>query len=106
MPAAAATDRVETACTPSRSRISAAISRMRSFGSVTVAMLRDSAYHWNAELIFRGGNMNRIGYGAMQLAGPGVWGLPEDPGGARRLLREAVELGVTFFDTANAYGPR
>lgn len=49
--------------------------------------------------------MNRVGYGAMQLAGPNVLGLPEDPGSARRVLRLAVELGVTFFDTANAYGP-
>ncbi|MFJ8964607.1 aldo/keto reductase [Lentzea sp. NPDC102401] len=50
--------------------------------------------------------MNRVGYGAMQLAGPNVWGLPDDPESARRVLRLAVELGVTFFDTANAYGPR
>lgn len=50
--------------------------------------------------------MNRVGYGAMQLAGPGVWGLPDDPRAARGVLRLAVELGVTFFDTANAYGPR
>ena len=50
--------------------------------------------------------MNRVGYGAMQLAGPNVWGPPDDPESARRLLRLAVELGVTFFDTANAYGPR
>ncbi|WP_432832195.1 aldo/keto reductase [Dactylosporangium sp. CA-092794] len=50
--------------------------------------------------------MNRIGYGAMQLAGPNVWGSPGDPEAARRVLRRAVELGVTFFDTANAYGPR
>jgi len=50
--------------------------------------------------------MNRVGYGAMQLAGPNVWGLPDDPAGARQVLRLAVELGVTFFDTANAYGPR
>jgi pyridoxine 4-dehydrogenase len=42
----------------------------------------------------------------MQLAGPGVWGPPDDPESARRVLRLAVELGVTFFDTANAYGPR
>jgi aryl-alcohol dehydrogenase-like predicted oxidoreductase len=42
----------------------------------------------------------------MQLAGPNVWGLPDDPESARRVLRLAVELGVTFFDTANAYGPR
>src|SRR5689334_15024049 len=42
----------------------------------------------------------------MQLTGPHVWGMPDDPGAARRTLRLAVELGVTFFDTANAYGPR
>ena len=50
--------------------------------------------------------MNRVGYGAMRLAGPGAWGPPDDPESARRVLRLAVELGVTFFDTANAYGPR
>jgi pyridoxine 4-dehydrogenase len=50
--------------------------------------------------------VNRVGYGAMQLAGPNVWGPPDDPESARRVLRLAVELGVTFFDTANAYGPR
>src|SRR4051794_41483751 len=50
--------------------------------------------------------MNRVGYGAMKLAGPNVWGLPADPESARQVLRLAVELGVTFFDTANAYGPR
>ena len=48
----------------------------------------------------------RIGYGAMQLAGPGVWGRPDDPGNAVAVLREAVALGVNFLDTANAYGPR
>jgi pyridoxine 4-dehydrogenase len=50
--------------------------------------------------------MNRVGYGAMQLAGPNVWGPPADPESARHVLRLAVELGVAFFDTANAYGPR
>jgi pyridoxine 4-dehydrogenase len=50
--------------------------------------------------------VSQVGYGAKQLAGPNVWGLPDDPEAARRLLRLAVELGVTFFDTANAYGPR
>src|SRR4051812_50222530 len=42
----------------------------------------------------------------MQLAGPNVLGPPDDPASARQVLRLAVELGVTFFDTANAYGPR
>jgi aryl-alcohol dehydrogenase-like predicted oxidoreductase len=50
--------------------------------------------------------VTRIGYGAMQLAGPGVWGRPGDPGNAVAVLREAVALGVNFLDTANAYGPR
>jgi pyridoxine 4-dehydrogenase len=48
----------------------------------------------------------RLGYGAMQLAGPGVIGLPQDVAGAIEVLRRAVDLGVRFFDTANAYGPR
>jgi pyridoxine 4-dehydrogenase len=48
----------------------------------------------------------RLGYGAMQLAGPGVIGLPEDVTGAIEILRQAVDKGVRFFDTANAYGPR
>ncbi|WP_250009263.1 aldo/keto reductase [Actinoplanes sp. M2I2] len=47
----------------------------------------------------------RLGFGTMQLTGPGVWGFPADRAGAVRLLRRAVELGVTFFDTADSYGP-
>lgn len=47
----------------------------------------------------------RLGYGAMQLTGEGVWGWPADREGAVRVLRRAVELGVTFFDTADSYGP-
>ncbi|MDI2130903.1 aldo/keto reductase [Yinghuangia seranimata] len=49
--------------------------------------------------------VNRLGYGAMQLTGPGVWGDPADPDEAIRVLRRAVELGVTFIDTADSYGP-
>ncbi|WP_205473862.1 aldo/keto reductase [Nocardioides sp. SYSU D00038] len=47
----------------------------------------------------------RLGYGTMQLTGPGVWGPPEDHDEAVRVLRRAVELGITFFDTADSYGP-
>jgi pyridoxine 4-dehydrogenase len=47
----------------------------------------------------------RLGYGAMQLAGPGVFGPPEDRDGAIAVLREAVELGVTHIDTSDYYGP-
>ncbi len=54
-----------------------------------------------------GGNLsvNRLGYGAMQLTGPGVWGEPRNPDEAIRVLRRAVELGVNFIDTADSYGP-
>ncbi|MBC7518880.1 MAG: aldo/keto reductase [Microbacteriaceae bacterium] len=49
--------------------------------------------------------VNRLGYGTMQLTGPGVWGDPSDPDEAVRVLRRAVELGVNFIDTADSYGP-
>lgn len=49
--------------------------------------------------------VNRLGFGAMQLTGEGVWGDPRDPDEAIRVLRRAVELGVDFIDTADAYGP-
>ncbi|MBO4206132.1 aldo/keto reductase [Micromonospora echinofusca] len=49
--------------------------------------------------------VDRLGYGAMQITGPGVWGDPKDPAEAVRVLRRAVELGVTFVDTADSYGP-
>jgi pyridoxine 4-dehydrogenase len=49
--------------------------------------------------------VNRMGYGAMQLAGPGVWGPPRDPDGAVTVLREAIEAGVNHIDTSDYYGP-
>jgi pyridoxine 4-dehydrogenase len=49
--------------------------------------------------------VRRLGYGTMQLPGPGVWGESRDPDEAVRVLRRAVELGVNFIDTADAYGP-
>jgi pyridoxine 4-dehydrogenase len=49
--------------------------------------------------------VNRLGYGTMQLPGPGVWGPPRDHDDAIRVLRRAVELGVNFIDTADSYGP-
>jgi pyridoxine 4-dehydrogenase len=49
--------------------------------------------------------VHRMGYGAMQLAGPGVWGPPRDPGAAVALLREAVAAGVNHIDTSDFYGP-
>lgn len=49
--------------------------------------------------------VNRMGFGAMRLTGTGIWGPPEDPGEAKKVLKRAVELDVNFIDTADAYGP-
>ena len=49
--------------------------------------------------------VNRLGFGSMQLTGPGVWGEPKDPDEAVRVLRRAVELGINLIDTADSYGP-
>ncbi|HET7538373.1 MAG TPA: aldo/keto reductase family oxidoreductase [Polyangiaceae bacterium] len=49
--------------------------------------------------------VNRMGYGAMQLAGPGVWGPPRDVEGALTVLREALAAGVNHIDTSDFYGP-
>jgi len=49
--------------------------------------------------------VNRLGFGAMRVLGPSVWGEPPDRPNAHRVLRRAVELGVNFFDTAESYGP-
>jgi pyridoxine 4-dehydrogenase len=49
--------------------------------------------------------VHRLGYGAMRITGPGIWGPPRDHDGAVRVLRRAVELGITFIDTADSYGP-
>src|SRR5271166_4223525 len=49
--------------------------------------------------------VQRIGYGAMQLAGPGVWGPPRDPDAAVAVLRDAVAAGVNHIDTSDFYGP-
>lgn len=50
-------------------------------------------------------SLRRVGYGAMQLAGPGVWGPPADRAEAVRVLRAAVDAGVNHIDTADFYGP-
>src|ERR671927_968873 len=49
--------------------------------------------------------IGRVGFGAMQLAGPGVFGPPRDPDAARAVLRRAIELGVDHIDTSQYYGP-
>jgi pyridoxine 4-dehydrogenase len=50
--------------------------------------------------------VHRMGFGAMRITGQGIWGDPDDPEAARALLRRAIELGVNFIDTADAYGPQ
>src|SRR5215831_11829246 len=49
--------------------------------------------------------VDRLGFGAMQITGPGVWGEPDDREQAIAVLRRCVELGVTLIDTADSYGP-
>src|SRR6059058_2138329 len=57
-------------------------------------------------LTLKGGpTVARLGFGAMRIAGPGVWGAPRDEAEAIAVLRRAVELGVNFIDTADSYGP-
>jgi aryl-alcohol dehydrogenase-like predicted oxidoreductase len=60
-----------------------------------------------AGVIGIGGDLtvNRMGFGAMRVTGPGIWGPPADPAGALAVLRRTVDLGVNFIDTADSYGP-
>jgi pyridoxine 4-dehydrogenase len=64
------------------------------------AEARDSTFELGGDLL-----VNRLGFGAMRLTGEGIWGWPPDRGNAKKVLRRAVELGVNFIDTADAYGP-
>lgn len=50
--------------------------------------------------------VNRLGFGAMRITGPGIWGEPQDRQNALRLLQRALELGINFIDTADSYGPQ
>lgn len=70
-------------------------------------MARDALDAGAAGALVLGGDLrvNRLGFGAMRVTGPGIWGEPEDPAEARRVLRRAVELGTTLIDTADSYGP-
>ena len=49
--------------------------------------------------------VNRLGFGAMRITGQGIWGEPKNPSEARKVLQRAIEVGVNFIDTADAYGP-
>ena len=57
------------------------------------------------EIRLGGLQVRRMGFGAMRVCGPGVWGAPRDRAAAHRVFRRAIELGVNFFDTADSYGP-
>jgi pyridoxine 4-dehydrogenase len=78
--------------------------------SLKTTMDRDTSLKADAKAagtLMLGGDLKvrRLGFGAMRIAGPGVWGEPKDPADARQVLRLAVELGVNFIDTADSYGP-
>ncbi|HSU07951.1 MAG TPA: aldo/keto reductase, partial [Pseudonocardia sp.] len=66
----------------------------------TSAVARSGTFAIGADL-----PVHRLGYGVMQLPGPGVWGPPRDHDEAIRVLRRVVELGVNLIDTADSYGP-
>ncbi len=70
-------------------------------------MTNDQAQNLGGQFTFPGTalTVNRLGYGAMQLAGKGVWGAPPDVDGALGVLREAVAAGVNHIDTSDFYGP-
>ena len=70
--------------------------------------MTDAANAAAAGTIEIGGDLvvRRLGFGAMRITGPGVWGEPPDADQARETLRRAVELGVNFIDTADSYGPQ
>jgi pyridoxine 4-dehydrogenase len=76
-------------------------------GSFVMLQKRVSAASPDAKTFLLGGDLsvNRLGFGAMRLTGEGIWGWPADKENARKVLRRAVELGVNFIDTADAYGP-
>jgi aryl-alcohol dehydrogenase-like predicted oxidoreductase len=50
-------------------------------------------------------SVNRLGFGAMRITGPGIWGDPKDPANAVAVLKKAIDLGINFIDTADSYGP-
>lgn len=67
--------------------------------------MTDKPAHASGTFSIRGQDVVRLGYGAMQITGQGVWGEPKDRSQAIAVLRRAVELGVNFIDTADSYGP-
>src|SRR6266567_2642132 len=66
---------------------------------VTAAQASEGTFQLGGDLL-----VNRLGFGAMRLTGEGIWGWPPDRENAKKVLRRALELGVNFIDTADAYG--
>src|SRR5439155_17476860 len=75
------------------SRLLAAASR-----SMSMNMSKSQTFLLGGDLL-----VNRLGFGAMRLTGEGIWGWPPDRENAKKVLRRALELGVNFIDTADAY---
>ena len=67
---------------------------------ITAAMTTGTKFSVGGDL-----SVNRLGFGAMRITGEGIWGWPADRENAKKVLRRAVDLGVNFIDTADAYGP-
>jgi pyridoxine 4-dehydrogenase len=67
--------------------------------------MADQIAHQSGTFEIAGKTIHRLGFGAMRLTGPGVWGEPADRAECIRVLRRAVDLGVDFIDTADSYGP-
>lgn len=69
--------------------------------------MKQTTSHASASGTFLLGDMpvHRLGFGAMRLTGPGIWGNPKNPNEARLVLRKAIELGINLIDTADSYGP-
>jgi pyridoxine 4-dehydrogenase len=74
------------------------------FGRASVAMGARAAVA-SGTVDIAGKTVHRLGFGAMRVVGPGVWGEPADRGQSIKLLRRVVELGIDFIDTASVYGP-
>src|SRR5213082_2414448 len=68
--------------------------------SMSMGMTKSKTFLLGGDLL-----VNRLGFGAMRLTGEGIWGWPPDRENAKKVLRRALELGVNFIDTADAYGP-
>ena len=79
----------------------------REAGANSIELIMATSSPSNSGTFLIGGDLpvHRLGYGTMRLVGEGAWGEPADPEQCRRVLRRAVELGVTLIDTADAYGP-